>query len=103
MKLKLVFLFAFSLFFFACDSIVNSNKSLSSIGIVQKIEMSAWMYGTHTLNDSSGKPLYALKSTSFDLDIYENKKVEISGDLIDGYPVDGGPEYLNVTGITVIK
>ncbi|HCY76221.1 MAG TPA: hypothetical protein DHV28_09900 [Ignavibacteriales bacterium] len=100
---SILFLFAFSLFFFACDSSVDSNNSLNSIGLVHKIEMSSWMYGTHTLDDSNGKPLYALTSSSVDLNAYENKEVKIFGNLIDGYPVDGGPKYLNVTSITIIK
>lgn len=102
MKLVL-FLFGFSLFFFACDSSVDSAGALNSIGSIHKIEASTWMYGTHTLNNANGKPLYALTSSSINLSNYENKEVRISGDLVEGYPVDGGPKYLNVTGITVIK
>lgn len=102
MKLTL-FLLAFSLFFFACDSSVDSVEKQNQIGVIHKIEASTWMYGTHTLNDASGKPIYALTSSTIDLNKFENKEVRISGNLIDGYPVDGGPKYLNVTGITVIK
>ena len=100
---SVLFLFAFSLFFFACDSSVDSAEQQNQIGEIQKIETSTWMYGTHTLNDADGKPIYALTSSTIDLNNFENKEVRISGNLIDGYPVDGGPKYLNVTGITVIK
>ena len=102
MKLVL-FLFVFSLFFFACDSSVDSAGSSNTTGTIHKIEASTWMYGTHTLDDSNGKIMYALTSSSINLSNYENKVVKISGDLVEGYPVDGGPEYLKVTGISVIK
>ena len=102
MKLVL-FLLVFSLFFFACDSSVDSAEKQNQIGVIHKIETSTWMYGTHTLNNSDGKPIYALTSSTIDLNNFENKEVRIFGNLIDGYPVDGGPQYLNVTSITVIK
>ena len=102
MKLVL-FLFAFSLFFFACDSSVDSAENQNRIGVIHKIEVSSWMYGTHTLNDANGKPIYALTSSTIDLNNFENKEVRISGKLIEGYPVDGGPLYLNVTSVAVIK
>ncbi len=97
------FLFVFSLLLFGCDTSVNSDNTVTAVGVVHKIEMSTWMYGTHTLADSSGKHLYALTGSSVDLNSYENKKVRITGNLIDGYPVDGGPMYINVTGISIIE
>jgi len=100
---SVLFLSAVTLLFFACDSSVNSNDSQNTIGIIHKIEASTWMYGTHTINDSNGKPLYALTSSTVDLNSFENKRVKISGNLIEGYPVDGGPKYLNVTIISELK
>jgi hypothetical protein len=100
---SVVILFAFSLFFFACDSSVDSAEKQNQIGVIHKIEASTWMYGTHTLNDADGKPFYALTSSTIDLNNFENKEVKISGNLIEGYPVDGGPLYLNVTSVSVIK
>ncbi len=100
---SILILFAISLFFFSCDSSVNSKGSVTANGLIRKIEMSTWMYGKHTLNDSNGKPLYALTSSTVDLDVYENKQVRITGNLIEGYPVDGGPNYFNVTSIIVMQ
>lgn len=54
------------------------------------------MYGTHVLVDGNGRILYALKSNRLDLDRYVGKEVTVSGELIGGYPVEGGPEYMNV-------
>ncbi len=57
------------------------------------------MYGTHILLDDSGKTLYALKSDTINLDNFNNKKATVKGDLVEGYPVDGGPDYLNVKSV----
>ena len=102
--MKIIFLLvACSLFFFSCESSTESNNIQTQNGLIHKIEASTWMYGTHTLDDSSGKPLFALTSSTIDLSIYESKQVNISGNLVEGYPVDGGPKYLNVISISVIK
>lgn len=60
------------------------------------------MYGTHILVNDTGKTLYALKSANINLDKYIDKKVTVNGDLIAGYPVEGGPDYLNVQAIALI-
>lgn len=57
------------------------------------------MYGTHVLTNDHGQTLYALKSSSVKLDDYIDKNVEISGSKIEGYPIDGGPEYIEVSKI----
>lgn len=100
---KLFLLFVLLLFFTSCNSIVDSNGINEKSGTLRKIEVSTWMYGTHTLDDESGRPVYALTSKTIDLSLYENKKVVVSGDLVKGYPVDGGPVYLNVTNLVVIE
>jgi len=57
------------------------------------------MYGTHVLVNSNGATLYALKSDTFKLDLYIGRSVTVSGELLEGYPVSGGPEYMNVDKI----
>ena len=98
-----IYIFVFLLFIVSCDSGVDSNNFVSSDGFINKIEVSSWMYGTHTLNDSQGKVLYALKSSNYDLYDYNDKKVHISGYKIDGYPVGGGPIYVDVRTIKIIQ
>jgi hypothetical protein len=61
--------------------------------------MTTYLYGTHRLVNESGKTIFALKSDTIGLDNYIDKKVTITGDLVPGYPVDGGPEYLQVKSI----
>ena len=101
--MKLIFFLTLSLFFFSCDSIIDSNNNVISTGIIHKTGLTSYQYGTQTLNDSNGKLLYALISSTIDLDNYENKDVIISGNFVKGYPVDGGPKYLNVTIVSLLK
>lgn len=90
------------LFVFIIVLTLSCNKdtefgSTKSSGGMQVQGMSTYMYGTHILTDNAGKTLYALRSKTVDLDKYNNKNVEIKGNKIKGYPVDGGPEYLDVS------
>lgn len=62
-------------------------------GVVKKQGTTGYMYGTHVL---VGGKTYALKSDTIDLDRYVGKKVTVSGKLLRGYPISGGPEFMNV-------
>ena len=99
----LSFAFALLLFLFACNSSVDSLDKQNQTGTIHKLEISTWMYGTHTLDDSDGKHLYALTSSTIDLNEYVGKDVTVSGKLVEGYPVDSGPLFLDVTSVTVNK
>jgi hypothetical protein len=68
-------------------------------GILERQGITTYQYGTHVLLDTAGKTLYALKSESLQLDLYIGKKVELKGKLVEDYPVDGGPSYLEVIRI----
>ena len=70
-----------------------------SVGIIRKQGTTSYMYGTHILVDDDGRTLYALKSDRIKLDPYVGRKVTVSGELIKGYPVEGGPTYLNVDSV----
>ncbi len=72
---------------------------VTSIGIIKKQGMTSYMYGTHVLVNENGRTLYALKSDRIGLDSYVGKKVAVSGELIPGYPVENGPNYLNVGSV----
>jgi hypothetical protein len=63
-------------------------------GLLKKQEVTSYMYGTHTI--TSDTKMYALKSTIVNLDTYINKTVTVKGNKINGYPVDGGPEFIDV-------
>ena len=68
---------------------------MKTTGLIQKQGITTYMYGTHTITD------YALKSNSINLDNYIDENVSIIGEKIDGYPVDGGPDYIEVKKIKV--
>ena len=72
---------------------------VESVGIIRKQGITTYMYGTHVLLNDDKQTLYALKSDPINLDLYIDKKVKVKGDLIKGYPVDSGPNYLNVKSI----
>ncbi|MBN1255804.1 MAG: hypothetical protein JXA50_11070 [Deltaproteobacteria bacterium] len=79
---------------------VSASYSVTATGTIQKTGITTYMYGTHVLKNDNGKTLYALKSDTINLDNYVDKgKVTVKGDLVSGYPVDGGPEYLNVNKV----
>jgi len=71
--------------------------SAQASGKIQKRGTTTYMYGTHIL---SGTKIYALKSDTISLDLYIGKNVRVSGKLIGGYPVSGGPEFMNVDTIS---
>ena len=99
---KIIFIFALILFLVSCDSSVESNNFVLSDGFLKKIEASTWQYGTHTLNDEQGKPIYALKSSNLNLDDFNNKVVRIRGEKIEHH-IGGGPIYVDVKSIDVIQ
>jgi len=68
-------------------------------GAVKPAGMTSFMYGSHLLYDDRGRMTYALTSDQVELSHYEGEWVEVSGDTVDGYPVDGGPPYLRVEQI----
>jgi hypothetical protein len=58
------------------------------------------MYGDYMLLDETGKPITALdRDKGLDFDSYQGEKVEVIGTLKEGYPINGGPEYLEMKSI----
>ena len=81
-------------------SAVNNNSSfgkgvLKITGVIEKPGVTTYQYGTHVLKAED--KTYAIQSESIDFDSYLNRKVEITGRKVSGYPVDGGPELIRVT------
>ncbi|MFV8225472.1 hypothetical protein [Christiangramia aquimixticola] len=90
--LPLIFIPGFS----SCNSSDIEDGSIYK-GTIQKSEVTTYQYGTHVLITSENR--YALKSETLDLNDYIEKTITIKAEKIPGYPVDGGPEYLNVLKI----
>lgn len=98
--MKIIALLSLSLVLVACSSQKNDYDSKTRsqyTGLIEKQGITSYQYGTHTLNTEAA--LYALKSETVDLDSYVGKTISLTAELVDGYPVDGGPIYLNVIKI----
>lgn len=97
MKSFLPFFSAMLLIFCIGCGAGNKDKTTEYSGIIEPAGITSYQYGTHTLQ--SGEQFYALKSDTIDLTTYEGREVIIQAEKIDGYPVDGGPEYLHVNAV----
>jgi len=76
-------------------------KATRITGVLKAQGITTYQYGTHTIKE--GEKLYALRSDDVKLDDYVEKKVAVIVVKIAGYPVDGGPDYLKVLRIELIK
>lgn len=85
----------FILLFFAatCSSGVTNEKE-EITGTIQEQGITSYQYGTHSL--TTPDQFYALKSEAVDLNEYLNQEVTVVVERVPGYPVDGGPEFLQV-------
>lgn len=82
----------------ALFSSCSTNKNLVEFtGTVQRLEMSTFQYGTHTIEANS--TYYALKSQELDLNDYNTQTVTIIGEKVEGYPLEGGPVLINVVKV----
>ncbi|RZL44031.1 MAG: hypothetical protein EOP00_21695 [Pedobacter sp.] len=93
---KVLFLSLFVAVISGCTSMKDSNTAtrLTATGTIEKRGMRTYQYGTHVLKTDD--KTYALKA-GLDLDPYLNKKVTIKGKKVVGYPLEGGPELVEVT------
>ena len=66
-------------------------------GLLEKQGITTYQYGTHVIGD--GKTSYALRSEKENLDKWAGQTVTVKGVKIPGYPVDGGPEFLEVSEV----
>ncbi len=91
----------FSMIFISCEK----TKYISFEGVIQELEVTTWMYGTHIIYGTEANGTenvrYALRSDNYDLSEFMLEPVLVEGYLIKGYPVDGGPEYINVDAIAI--
>ncbi len=98
MKNLLLFLLLMGLSLTACqkeDLDPNDELAANELqGIVAVQGITTYQYGTHTF--STAENFYALRSETVVLDAYVGENIIIVFEKIEGYPVDGGPEYLNV-------
>jgi hypothetical protein len=80
------------------------NNNIEISGVLTSDEFPLLMYGSHVLTTQDGEPLYALESTSVDLDSYIGDTIQVKGEPIEGYPLNSGePPLLQVSEASHIK
>ena len=80
-----------------CILISCTNYSLGQNELKGKIAfqgITAYQYGSHTFTTKDD--FFALRSQMLNLDQYVGKTVIIRFEKMKGYPVDGGPDFLEV-------
>jgi len=86
----------------------NCNVMRFYKGRVEKqSEMTSYQYGSHLLfgslidgtHENNNEKIYAIVSDVVDLEQWLKKNVVIVGVYAEGYPVEGGPELIQVTSI----
>tara|TARA_B100001059_G_C17309310_1_gene321210 strand:+ start:137 stop:385 length:249 start_codon:yes stop_codon:yes gene_type:complete len=77
----------------SCDKDDINIDNIEITGTILKQGITAYQYGSHSISG------YVLRSSSITLDDYINQNVTVIGHKIDGYPVDGGPDYIEVEEI----
>ncbi len=78
---------------FSCEKAEMNPNNITITGTIQVQGITTYQYGTHTISG------YALRSNAINLDNYVNQNVTIVGSKLAGYPVDGGPDYIEVNEI----
>ena len=66
-------------------------------GKVEQLGMTTFQYGTHLIKAEN--KTYALKSTKVNLNNYVDKSVTLKGTKVAGYPLENGPELIEVTEV----
>lgn len=85
----------------ACSTTREVDPSLMVVeGVLKQQGITTYQYGTYTLSGEDG--FFALSSNEVDLGPYVDQEVEIRATKIAGYPVDGGPVYLQVQAVKVL-
>ncbi|GAA4971217.1 hypothetical protein WHI96_26250 [Pseudonocardia tropica] len=80
---------------------MSTGSRLTAEGVVRSCGLTWFQYGTHLLTDDTGTVRYALCGDDpAVLDAVTDRKVRVSGQLVPGYPLDGGPFLVKVDVVT---
>lgn len=103
LALNLFATFALVIFTATCNNATENEQeetdNMKVTGAIQQQGITSYQYGTHTLTND--ETFYALRSEAVNLDNYIDEEVTIKAKKIEGYPLEGGPEYLLV--LEVVK
>jgi len=101
MKKLLFLLIVCSAIYAGCSTpkkVVPKDDVIQLSGKIEKLGMSTFQYGTHVLK--SGDKTYALKSDKINLDGFVEKEVNLKGTKVDGYPIESGPDLIEVQEVS---
>src|SRR5687768_12560824 len=82
-----------------CSSLKKNTDAdtVKLTGRIEQIGMTTFQYGTHLIKAKN--KTYALKSTQINLDDYVDKSITLKGAKVSGYPLEGGPQLIEVSEI----
>ena len=97
---KLLFLLFIAFAMISCNTAKQAgSKGLVKLsGKIEKLGMTTFQYGTHILTVDA--KTYALRSSKVDLNAYVDKEVTLKGTKVDGYPIENGPDLIEVEEVT---
>ncbi len=72
----------------------GDGENVQVTGFLSEQGITTYQYGTHVITTTA--EVFALRSSDVNLDDYVGMTVTVRGNEIDGYPVDGGPIYIEV-------
>jgi hypothetical protein len=76
-----------------------SSQPITATGVVEKPEITSYMYGSHAITDEVSGKRYALRSEESLLDDYVGQRVTVFGTSVPGYEggaIEGGPPLIEV-------
>jgi hypothetical protein len=73
------------------------SKEIILSGTIAKQGITTYQYGAYIINTTD--EIYALRSNTIDLENYVAKSVTLTAEKISGYPVENGPDYLEVKSV----
>lgn len=87
------------LLLFSCNVMqpAGSVNLITITGRVEKLGITTFRYGTHSIK-AQGQ-VYSLKSASINLDNFLDRQVTLKGTKVTGYPVEGGPQLIEVVDV----
>lgn len=87
-----------TLFAFGCKEDEESQPhSFEVEGVIREMGITTFQYGTHSIE--SDLVTFALRSNSVDLNQYIGDTIIIIGSKVEGYPLEGGPELIEVKSV----
>lgn len=80
--------------FLMSSSACDRDDRIEVKGLIEAQGMTTYQYGSHVMFCED--EMIALYSNNIDLDQYIGTEIVIIGNIVDGYPIDGGPRYVEV-------